>query len=293
VVRPGGPRLPLETFTADAEDGFYGPSEITRDALPYVTTVAAIDPASGIAGNDELGLAIVSVTAQGLAVVRVLTGVRGASANETLTKAAATISTYRPNKVIVEARADSLFPDQLAAVLARRGHPVLVDRVHSGAKKGTRIVDAIGTPLADRRVILLESVVTAEDAAETIKQITGITTDARSLSHDDRVDVLAWSLVAVAPLIRAEEGDSLPLATRTELERLLRLPVRRGGIADEESLEARLFEADEESEYLQRKLDHALRVREEETQQGIYDANFQSYIERLQREVRKLRTHGE
>src|SRR3546814_12178146 len=98
-------------------------------------------------------------------------------------------------------RTDTLFPyttlfrspAQLSSVLGRRGYPALVEPVQSGARKGERILDAIGVPLSDGRVVMLEAVVAGDDAQETIKQVTHMTRDARSLRHDDRVDALARS----------------------------------------------------------------------------------------------------
>src|SRR3546814_4682435 len=108
------------------------------------------------------------------------------SASETLTNTAALIHSFFPNKIICEASVDSLYPAQLSSVLGRRGYPALVEPVQSGARKGERILDAIGVPLSDGRVVMLETVVSGDDAQETIKQITHMTRDARSLRHDDR-----------------------------------------------------------------------------------------------------------
>ena len=106
-------------------------------------TVGAVDPASGMAGRDEAGVAVVSVTSGGIAVVRFLGGVRGSSPQETLQRVASPLHRCLPTKIVVEARADSLYPGQLGAVLAKRGYPLLVEPVHSGARKGERIIDAI------------------------------------------------------------------------------------------------------------------------------------------------------
>lgn len=287
IVRAGGPRLdhiPLHG-ASDPDDHFVGPGHVSDDTSLYVSTCVSIDPASGLAGRDELGLCCASVTGQGLAVVRGVHGVRGSSANETLIKAAELVQRYRPSKVVVEARVDSLFPDQLASVLARRGYPILVDRFHSGQSKGLRIVEAVGTLLADRRVAICEAVWSDADAHETVKQITNVTTDARSLKHDDRVDALAIALATLAPMTRADEGDGVEVNAQQELQRLLKLPARMGGITDEESPEAWRYQADENVQRLQFKLDHALRCQAEELRDGIVDARYAAWIGRLQQDL--------
>lgn len=291
IVKPGGKKLTyLETGVADADDYFQGPSSISPDTSRYVATIAAVDPASGVVGRDEAGVAVVSVTTQGLAVVRCVAGVRGSSSAETLVKVAALLHSFYPTKIVCEARADSLYPSQLASVLARRGYACMVDPVQSGAKKGERILDAIGVPLADHRVVMLESVISGEDAMETIKQITHCTADGRQLRHDDRVDALAWALATVSPMLLIDEADGLEMASRLKMEELLALPLRKGGIT-EDGIEAAMFEANEDEERLQMKLQMALERQEAELREGIVDPNFAAYIQNLQNEVAKLRRY--
>lgn len=291
IIRAGGPRLEhLETGAADSDDFFVGPAEISADTSRYVVTCAAVDPASGMQGRDEAGVAVVSVTSQGVAVVRCIAGVRGRSAQETLTRVASLIHSFHPTKIICEARADSLYPAQLSSVLGRRGYPALVEPVQSGARKGERIIDALGVPLSDARLVLLESVVSGTDAMETIKQITNVTVDARNLRHDDRVDAFAWAVAAVGSMLTVDESESLETASRHRLDDLLRLPMRRGGIT-EDGLEARSLEVSEDEERLRMKLENALAIQEEELRRGEVDQRFASYIEALQRDLAAFRRH--
>lgn len=289
IVRPGGDRLGhLSTGVADANDFFRGPAYVSPETARYIHTVAAVDPASGVAGRDEVGVSIVSVTTQGRAVVRCVTGIRGSSASEALQNVASLIHQFYPTKVVCEARADSLYPSQLASVLARRGYPVTVETVHSGTRKGDRIIDAIVVPLADQRVILLEAVVSGDDAQETIKQLTHVTRDGRKLKHDDRVDALSWALAAVAPSIQGREEDGIHVPAQQKLEELLRLPLRMGGIADDSPLVA-MYETDEEYERLKYELDQLLATQEQELRRGHVDPAFAKYIESVRRELNKYR----
>ena len=291
IVRYGGEQLThLPAFpTADADDYFRGPAETSSDLSHYVNTTVGVDPASGTAGRDEVGVSVVSVTGQGLGVIRCCTGLRGKDVSETLSKAAALIQSFLPSKLVVEAQANSLYPAQLASVLQRRGYPVQVEPVVPYGKKGERICDAIGTLLADHRLVLLEDILRADDAAETIKQITSITHDARSLPHDDRVDSLAIALTAVAPLLLGDDADGLETYSSQTLERLLTLTTREGGIK-EDSYEALLFEASEAEEELQMRLASALATQQDELARGVHDGRYAQYIESLQQNLSKLRS---
>jgi hypothetical protein len=287
IIKPGGERLVhLETGVADADDFFRGPVMVSSENSRYLLTVAAVDPASGTQGNDEVGIAVVSVTGQGKAVIRGIAGMRGTTAQDTLQKTAAYIHCFYPSKVVCEAREDSMYPAQLTSVLARRGFSIIVDKVHSGARKGVRILDAVGVPLSDDRLVLLEAVVTGNDAQETIKQITHMTADARELRHDDRVDALAWALVTIAPMIQGDEAETLPSASRTEYERLASLPFRKGGFASD--LYEAMADFNEDEERLRMKLNNALTRQEQELRDGHVDPHLSLYIQQLQKDVRNM-----
>jgi hypothetical protein len=271
--------------SADADDFFAAPSEVSRDTSRYITTLAAVDPSAGTTG-DEIGLAVISVTAQGLAVVRHLTGIRASSTHEAMAKLAADIHRFYPNRVICEAQKDNLFPSHLASLLAKRGYPVMVEPVHSSTAKGVRVIDAITIPLASHRVVLLESVVTAEDAQETLKQLTGMKRDARGLSHDDRVDALAWALSSVSQMLLVDEATSLDMASTMKLEELRKKSIRMGGIAPG-GIEELLFEGDENTERLQARLNELLDIQAQELRWGIIDPSFEKHIEAVRADLAK------
>jgi hypothetical protein len=291
IVRFGGQRLShLPDFTgsfADPNDHFIGPESVSSESARYITTVAAIDPSSGMQGRDELGLAVVSVTAQSKGVIRCLTGIRGANVVDTLNKAAALIVQYLPTHVIVEQRADGLWASQLQSVLQRRGFPTLVEPVFSGLNKGQRIVSTIQPLAADERLIMLESVLTADDATMTVRQVTSVTLDGRSIvKNDDRIDALAYALAKVAPQLIADDAESMPMVSAEMLERLKNLPLRMGGFEDD-TLDC-LYGPNEEIERLQLRLEELMRNQEREIRAGRIDPRFAMYIENTRNELRKL-----
>jgi hypothetical protein len=289
LIRGGGERLShLNTGMADPDDFFRGPASLSKEIANYGFTLAAIDPASGIVGRDEIGVTVVSVTNTGFAVIRCMTGVRGDSAPDALQRVASLVHSFYPNRVNVEARIDSLYPSQLQAALAARGYPVTVEAVYSGANKGTRILDAVGVPLAAGRVVMLEEVVSGDDALETIKQIVLATADGRKLRHDDRIDSLAWALAAVANQLLIEESDGLQTQAASTVERLLRTPIRKGGIT-ENGLELALLEKTEDEERLEYKLNRCLEIQADELRRGIVDPRYDRYIASMREELTSLR----
>ena len=281
----------LDRFAGmSSEDYYVGPAAKSADSDRFVYTVAAVDPASGASKRDEVGVAVVSVTSQGLAVIRCCTGIRGRSPEEVMNKTAALIQSYSPNKVVVEAPQGNMWPLQLQSVMGRRNYGVTIDSVWSQQHKGMRIIDSITVPLADKRLVLLESVLAADDAAETVRQICGVRVDMRKskLPHDDRVDALARAVEAVHNLLLAEPADSMETYAEKDLERMLSLPLRHGGIT-EDGLEAHAFEMSEDEERLQMKLDQALERQQRENAMGISDPRFDAYVTCLRAEVVKLR----
>jgi hypothetical protein len=289
LIRGGGERLSyLNTGMADPDDYFRGTTSMSKETSNYAVTLGAVDPASGIIGRDEVGVCVVSVTMTGFAVVRCLTGVRGESAPDALKRTASLLHSFFPNKIVVEARADSLYPSQLQAALALRGYPVMVEGVFSGANKGLRILDAVGVPVAAGRVIMLEDVVSGDDALETIKQYTQASADARKLRHDDRIDALAHALAAVANQLLIEENEGLQTKAEATIERLLRTPIRKGGIT-ENGLEMALLEKTDDEMRLEHRLNQCLEIQADEMRRGIVDPRYDQYIQAMREDLTKLR----
>ncbi len=289
AIKFDGPELRhVERFAGmSATDAYVGPEAISKEVDRYVITVGAVDPASGKEGRDEVGISVASVTLSGLAVVRYCSGIRGKTLNEVMGRAAGILQRFQVNRIVVEARADNPWPMQLQALMNARRHPVSVEAVHSGTPKGERVIDSISVPAADKRVVFLESVFTAADAAETVKQICGMRYDARKLAHDDRVDSCAWALHTVQPMILVEAADNVPTYSQEELERLMSLPTRKGGI-NPDGPEAALFELTEDEERLQMRLDTAIDRQNQLIQQGITDMDMSRLITSLQADLAKF-----
>ena len=91
--------------------------------------------------------------------------------------------------------------------------------------------------------------------------------------------------------IAVDEADQLLTASISRLDELLATPLRKGGIS-EDGLEARMLEGNEEEERLVMRLDHALRVQEDELRRGKVDPNFARYIDALQKDVAKIRRYS-
>ena len=163
----------------------------------------------------------------------------------------------------------------------------MVEPVRSSTSKGVRVIDAITAPLASHRVALLESVVTGEDAQETLKQLTSMKRDARGLAHDDRVDALAWALTTVSQMLLVDEASSLDMVSTMKLEELRMKPFRKGGIA-RGGIEEVLFEGDEISEQLQARLNELLEIQAHELWMGVIDPGFNALIDNLRSDLGRM-----
>ena len=151
-IKGGGEALPdLPRGSAEDGDEWHSVGYVSNDLGPYTQTVAAVDPASGLAGgkHDAIGLAIVSVTVGGRGVIRIAQGVRGETTQEAIASTARIIAEHGVNKLLVEEGLGGLFGQMLTAHLGTTGHPLAFERVHgAGIRKGRRIIEAISPALA-------------------------------------------------------------------------------------------------------------------------------------------------
>lgn len=279
----GAPITHIEIGEApDGTDYLVRPLEVSENYHPYTFTLASVDPSAGT-GGDEIGIAVVSVSVQGQAVIRHLTGIREESQTIAIDRLTQTINQFRPNEVIVEDNNGSAWPTMIKQRLSERGCYARVERVTSQKRKGERIISSLEVPLNTEKVVLLDDVVMAPDAVETINQIVGVRRDiSRGLRHDDRVDALAWALQVLNEkgLLFIDNGTVGETKAIQKKEYLLTLSVREGGIR-EDGPEAILFEWDDADEQLLHRIRHLETVFESEISRGVHDKKLESLINNL------------
>ncbi|MCH8049688.1 phage terminase large subunit, partial [Patescibacteria group bacterium] len=201
VERGGAVRDDIGTWSAPKGDVWVGPRSTSSDMAPYAATVCAIDPASGLAGRDAIGVAILSITAQGLGVIRHLEGVRRPTKAESMRRLATIIRDFACTQLVVEETEAGFFGETLEGELVLVGYPMTAEKIKSGQlSKGRRIIEALAPPMGAGRIVILEAVARSDHGGEFVSQLTRVTYDGKTgkarSQHDDIVDALAHAVAA-------------------------------------------------------------------------------------------------
>ncbi len=234
-VDPGGAqRTDLTTWSAPKGDRWLGPRSVSDETAPYSVTVAAVDPASGLAGRDALGVAILSVTRSGVGVIRHLEGVRGATKADNMRRVATIVANFRATKLVVEETKEGFFGETLEGELVLLGYPMTVEKVTAGIQsKGRRIIEALGPPMGAGRICILECVARSDHGGEFVNQLVRISYDGRTgkaKDHDDIVDALAHAVASVKHSLISDIADNVAAHWVGKMENIRDLPLRWGGL---------------------------------------------------------------
>jgi len=288
-IRPGGPVLQgLPRGTAADGDEWRAAKVISAEPVLYTQTVAAVDPAGGLKGNksDAIGLAIVSLTQGGRAIIRLATGVRADTTREAISETARLIALYGTNQLLVEETKAGTFGMQLSAVLGMRGHPLRVEQVNTGGqRKGRRIIEALSPAIASGKLFIAKAVLEAEEGPEFVTQFTGVTFDGRNLRFDDIIDATSYAVGAVAPALAADEADFVA-GTRFNFEELAKLGPRQCVLTEEE---LEWWAEESEAEHaIKLKIERAHEQQLEDLRLGRESPALKRYIDKLTAELRRL-----
>lgn len=200
----------------------------------YAQTVAAIDPASGLAARDAIGVAIVSVTPAGFAVIRHLEGVRGLTKADNMRRCALLMRTFKVKHLLIEELQDGFFGEMLEQELLNIEYPMTVEKVTTGGQqKGRRIIETLAPPMGEGRISIIDSVVISDDGGEFVNQLTRIAYDGttgKGRQHDDIVDALAHAIAHIKGSITSDITSNLEALEYEKIDRLRYLPLRHGGL---------------------------------------------------------------
>ncbi len=214
------------------DEWFYGDTN-GRDET-YALTVAAVDPASGLAGRDAIGVAVLGVTLSGQAVVRHLEGVRGPTKAANMRRVAEILKNFGTEVLVVEETKEGFFGETLENELILLDYPLSVEKVTTGGQqKGRRIIEALAPPMGDGRLIMLEVVARSDHGGEFVSQMTRISYDGRtgkSKDHDDIVDALAHCVARVKGSLISDRAENMAEINAGRLERLKEIPLKEGGL---------------------------------------------------------------
>jgi hypothetical protein len=214
--------------------------ELCGEPTPWVSTVMAVDPASGLAGRDAIGVAVLSITPAGFGVIRHLEGVRAANKSIAMRRVAEIARTFAVTHVIVEELADGLFGETLEGEMVMVGHPMTIEKVTTGNQnKGRRIIESLAPPMGAGRLAIFESVAASDHGGEFVQQLVRITYDGRTGStrthHDDIVDALAHAVAHEKASLISDIADNVAQHKSVQLDKWARVPLRYGGLGGTET----------------------------------------------------------
>ena len=279
----------VPTWGVPEGDVWIGPADVSTTISPYAVTIAAVDPASGLAGRDAIGLAIISVTQSGQAVIRHVEGVRGKTLEANMARLAEVIRDHTCHRLVVEEKANSLFGKTLCDELIKRGWPMTHEAVNAGQmSKGARIIDALAPPMAAGRVIMLEEVARSDDGGELVNQMVSCSYDGRiGAKFDDIVDALAHAVNSAGEALTGDRLEGI-IAAKQNVEALYDVPMREGGIRAGDITEA-LHEKSVALQKLEDRLTHFLEVRDKDAARGRHDPWVNNKIQTLSKKIELVR----
>jgi len=220
-------------WAAPKGDDWYR-GEPTGGEEAYALTVAAIDPASGLAGRDAIGVAVLGITLGGQAVVRHLEGVRGTTKAANMRRCAEILKAFAVEVLVVEETKEGFFGETLENELTLLEYPLSVEKVTTGGQqKGRRIIECLAPPMGDGRIVILEDVVNSDHGGEFVTQMTRISYDGKmgkSKDHDDIVDALAHAIFRVKGSLISDRAENMAEMSEHRMQLLLEIPLKHGGL---------------------------------------------------------------
>ena len=227
-------RIPtLQRWSAPKGDDWYRAEGMGGEA-PLVDIILAVDPASGLAGRDAIGVAVLGITQAGMGIILHLEGVRSHDKSIARRRVAQIGAGYNCNVCIVEELADGLFGETLEGDFVMLNYPLSIEKVTTGGQqKGRRIVESLGPPMGAGRLCILESVARSDHGGEFVNQLVRISYDGRTgkaKDHDDIVDALAHAVFKAKHSLISDVADNLSDHKAAQLDRWARVPLRYGGL---------------------------------------------------------------
>ena len=212
-----------------------------EETAPLAANVMAVDPASGLAGRDAIGVAILGITQSGLGIIRHLEGVRSHDKAIARRRVAQIAQSYSASVILVEEMADGLFGEILEGELVTIGYPMVVEKVTvGGQQKGRRIIESLGPPMGAGRLIMLDSVARNDHGGEFVNQLVRISYDgktSRGRDNDDIVDALAHAVAREKNSLVSDVSENISEYHKLQIDRWARVPMRYGGLGAEPETE--------------------------------------------------------
>ena len=219
--------LPNFGFTGDR---FHKPYTISDMKMKYDKVIMSIDPSGS--GADETSYAIVAVLSGNVYLLD-WGGTRKGYSDEALMFLAQKAEEWKVNEIVPEKNFGSgMFTELFRKMLIQVYACHIVDDFHVKGQKEARIIDNIAPILTNHQLIFNEDAIQRE--AEWVQkapadnlvyslmyQLTHITYDRGSLTHDDRLDAVAIGLQYVSDMVVVSDVKRLELIQAKEMEEWL------------------------------------------------------------------------
>ena len=237
MIEHGGDLIhDLPTWGAPEGDVWRGPSSVGEARAQYAQIIAAVDPASGLAGRDAIGVAVLGVTPSGLGVIKRLKGVRGPDKYGNIRQCAQIIRDAGATTLYVEENKAGLFADTLESMLVMMEANVGVHKITTGnMQKGKRIIESLAPVMAAGRLIMPKEIARSDDGGEFVHQMVRVAYDGstgKKNDADDIVDALAHAVNAVGGSLVGDRGSNIGEHRASQLENWRGISLRRGGLGE-------------------------------------------------------------
>lgn len=224
----------LQRWSAPKGDVWHEVIAPDADKAPLVETVLAVDPASGLAGRDAIGVAVLGITQGGMGIIRHLEGVRSNDKSVSRRRVAEIGRDFGCTRCIVEELENGLFGETLEGEFVHVGYPLSVDKVTTGGQqKGRRIIESLGPPMGAGRLVICSDIISTDSGGDFVNQLVRISYDGRtgkSKDHDDIVDALAHAVANCKGSLVSDVGEAVAANRAGQLDRWARTPLRYGGL---------------------------------------------------------------
>ena len=212
-------------------DGYHRPMDVVGQHIPYQSAVLALDPSGR--GSDETGFCV-GLLLNGYIHIPEFGGFVGGYGEETLIKIAEVAKKYKVNRIVSEANfGDGMF-DQLLRPILKKHYPVTIEEVRHHTQKEQRIIQTL-EPLLNRHRLIVDPEAIKRDYESALKhppekrrlymgmyQLTHITIDRGSLTHDDRLEAIAMVASYFMDRMSIDEDDAMKAQEARELDKELR-----------------------------------------------------------------------
>ena len=186
-----------------AGDRYYRPAEIQGEWVPYSGAVMSIDPAGR--GADETAFSVVKAL-NGVLYLVASGGLSGGYSEDVLKSLSEVAKEHQVKEILVESNfGDGMFNALLTPIL-KNIYPCTITEIRSNIQKEKRILDTLEPVMMQHRLVVDPKViekdyssVQAMDGDRSFQyslfyQMSRLTRFKGSLTHDDRLDVLAMAV---------------------------------------------------------------------------------------------------